>query len=159
MTVLELRKDYKVFVKHCRYYNVKVDDKMHLVGPFSRKEAEAYGYNHKEISPHGGTTLVEIYTRGGELLATGYAKCHTKDSFVRKLGLTKALGRAVGELQMINWTEILSEVGVDRLRSFCEGNLTRRDFERSGTASRRVIREYGVDEVRTRARKALSRRS
>lgn len=158
MTVAELRKTYKVFVKHRRYYSINIDGEIQVVGPFSKKEAAAYGYTHREINAKGGSTEVEIF-KNSKMLASGYAKCHTNDSFVRKLGLTKALGRAMGELQMINWTEVLNEVGVERLRSFCEGGLTRREFERAGTNARRIVREYGVDEVRTRARKALSRRS
>lgn len=158
MTVAELRKTYKVFVKHRRYYSINIDGDTMLVGPFSRREAEAYGYSHKEISSKGGSTEVEIY-KNSKLLASGYAKCNTHDSFVRKLGLTKALGRALGELQMISWVDILNEVGRERLTHFCEGTLSRREFERAGTNARKAVRSLGVDEVRRRARKALARRA
>lgn len=158
MTVAELRKDYKVFVKHRRYYAITIDGETTLVGPFSRKEAASYGYSSKEISAKGGSTEVEIY-KNQKLLASGYAKCNTHDSFVRKLGLVKALGRAMGDLNMISWVDIINEVGRERLTHFCEGGLSRREFERAGTNARKAVRSLGVDEVRRRARKALARRS
>lgn len=60
---------------------------------------------------------------------------------------------------MINWSEIVNEVGPERLRDFCEGNITRREFESVGTNARRLVRTLGVNEARTRARKALARRT
>lgn len=157
-SVAELRQTYKVFVKHRRYYNIKIGKNSNLVGPITRKEAFTYGYDCNDLSAKGGITEVDIFL-DGRLLASGSAICSLKDSFVRKLGLNIALGRALERLDMINWSEIVEEVGQERLRSFCEGNLTRREFEQSGANARRVIRSLGVDEVRTRARKALSRRA
>lgn len=156
-TVAQLRQDYKVFVKHRRYYQLVIDGRNMVVGPFTKKEAANYGYDHRYIHSKGGTTEIDIF-KNGKLLASGGAICSLKDSFVRKIGLSIALGRTLERLDMINWTEIVNEVGQDRLRTFCEGGLTRREFEQSGTAARRVIRLLGIDEVRTRARKALNRR-
>ena len=61
MTVAELRKTYKVFVKHRRYYSINIDGEIQVVGPFSKKEAAAYGYTHREINAKGGSTEVEIF--------------------------------------------------------------------------------------------------
>lgn len=158
-TVSELRQEgLQVFVKHTRYYNIKIGDKTYVVGPFTRAQAASYGYDGSDIHAKGGATEVDIF-KDGVLVAHGGTICSLKDSFVRRLGLTIALARALKGLDMINWTEVVNEVGVDRLRSFCDGKLTRREFEASGTSARRIIRAFGIDETRTRARKALARRS
>lgn len=157
-SVAELRKSFKVFVKHRRYYQVTVDGTQYVTGPFTRNEAMSYGYIGDDMHAKGGVTEVDIF-KGENLLASGGAVCCLKDSFVRKIGLNIALGRALERLDMVNWSEILSEVGPERLRAFCEGSITRREFESVGTNARRLVRTLGVDEARTRARKALARRT
>lgn len=161
-TIAELRQTYKVYVKHKRYYGflhpeIK-GEYSSIDGPLTREEAAALGYTSANMLAHGGQTEIELFYNG-KLLASGYARCNEKDAFNRRLGLTKALGRLLGVLEMVNWNEIVEEVGQERLRTFCEGGLTRREFEQSGSASRRLIRDLGIDEVRTRARKALNRRT
>lgn len=161
-TVAELRQEgFKVFVKHSRYYLETrrfLFEKTLIYGPLSKSEKEASGFGSENLFAKGGKTEVEIY-KNGVLLGEGHAVCSLSDNFNRKIGLQIALGRAQEDLNMVNWTQILNEVGQERLRSFCEGKLTRREFERCGGTARTLIRELGAKETRTRARKALSRRT
>lgn len=52
-----------------------------------------------DVSPTGGTTTVSVETPDGLLVASGSAICSIKDAFVRRVGLTKACGRVVSQLQ------------------------------------------------------------
>lgn len=164
-TVEDLRKaGFRVFVKHSRYYEVDnlmlpiVPVKNVYFGPITRPAAKSMGYVPSTVFPRGGKTEVEIYHRD-RLCSEGHAVCSINDNFNRKIGLTIALGRALERLDMINWDQVLAEVGQERLRSFCDGKYTRRQLESCGTTARSTVRALGVKEMRTRARKALNRRT
>jgi hypothetical protein len=59
---------------------------------------------------------------------------------------------------MINWDRIVSEVGLENLENFCNGGLSGKCFAKLSTAAARSIRNFGVENVRQRARHALYRR-
>ncbi len=61
-------------------------------------------------------------------------------------------------MNTVNWNKVLNETGVDGLRDFCTGSMTRREFESLGTYSRRLVRCLGSDEVRTRGKRVLTLR-
>lgn len=50
------------------------------------------------VSHNGGTTTVEVTDPLTGLTFTGKSFTHENDNFVRKTGLTKALGRAVSQM-------------------------------------------------------------
>lgn len=58
-----------------------------------------------------------------------------------------------------NWSEILEDVGVDNVRRFVTRNMTARQFESLSSTARKLVREFGADALRTRARQALTRRN
>lgn len=64
----------------------------------------------------------------------------------------------------VNWSEIFSTLGYDKVREFADGDLSGRQFYElaqlwdGGPEVRNLLRSRGVDEARQLARKALSRR-
>ena len=59
---------------------------------------------------------------------------------------------------MIKWTNVVKEVGLNKLEDFCNGSLTYKEFESCGPESRRVIRNNGVRRTRRLASQAVRRR-
>jgi hypothetical protein len=55
--------------------------------PFLAEYADFY------LTSSGGLTIIKLERDG--ITATGIAKCSSKDSYVRKVGVVKALGKAV----------------------------------------------------------------
>jgi hypothetical protein len=51
----------------------------------------------QEINPLGGKTTCNLF-RDGDLVATGESNCHPKENFVKAMGRTIALGRALKAL-------------------------------------------------------------
>lgn len=53
-----------------------------------------------DIAPTGGRTVVQVFRNKDDAvpLAEGVAVCAPTDNFVKHVGLTKAVGRLVGEL-------------------------------------------------------------
>ena len=86
-TIHKLRKEgYKVRVIHERIY----------------KTVLHFGGDIHEVSPRGGTTIVELTTPGGERSTIGVAECSTSDNYNRKDGSSKALRRAIVQLEAMN---------------------------------------------------------
>ena len=176
MKVQELRtQGYRVFVKHSRFFKInheigsegnKLRTFLQTTVPLTRSELSSFiasipGIVSTEFLPRGGRTDVEIY-RGEELIGSGVANCSRNDAFNKKIGRAIALGRALENLKMrsncCNWSEILEEVGVENVRRFAIREMTARNFESLSTTTRKLVRELGAEEVRNRARQALSRR-
>lgn len=175
MTVQELRtQGYRVFVKHSRFFRINHEigsdgntlrTSLHTTVPLTRNAFSSFvssipGIVSTEFLPRGGRTEVEIY-RGEELIGSGVANCSKNDAYNKKIGRSIALGRALENLKMrssCNWSEILEEVGLENVRRFAIREMTARNFESLSTTTRKLVRELGAEEVRNRARQALSRR-
>ena len=174
MKVQELRtQGYRVFVKHSRFFRINHEigsdgntlrTSLHTTVPLTRNAFSSFvssipGIVSTEFLPRGGRTEVEIY-RGEELIGSGVANCSKNDAYNKKIGRSIALGRALENLKMssCNWSEILEEVGLENVRRFAIREMTARNFESLSTTTRKLVRELGAEEVRNRARQALSRR-
>lgn len=59
----------------------------------------------------------------------------------------------------VPWNELIEELGVETVRDFVNGTITRKEFEGFGALANNTVRSLGVKETRTRARKALRRRN
>lgn len=178
MTVFQLRAaGYRVYVRHLRFYRINVplagtDIAVPVVNssPSPRSDIQALNglVNGKiEALARGGRTEVEIY-RGETLIGAGVAKCSSKDAYSKKIGRTIALGRAVRNLNLLenpmaavtcNWSSIIEQVGAENVRLFATRQMTARKFESLSSETRKLVREFGTETLRTRARQALSRRS
>lgn len=92
---------YRTYIRHRRYYVVPgYESENYVVGPFTRRQAEQYGYTGRQIYGRGGSTDIEVY-EGETLLFQGGSRCSMSDQFVKKYGRQVALCRA------------LSKIGVD----------------------------------------------
>lgn len=96
---------YKVKVNHRRLTTATVEhmpkklpDQLALITQRSVPLHELRAAN-LELSSKGGMTTVQVETPDGAVVATSTVICSIKDDFVRSVGLTKACGRLVGELQ------------------------------------------------------------
>lgn len=106
VTVEQLRNQgLKVYVRHGRYYDVN----NHLVGPFTRMQAEQ-SHMDRTIFPRGGVTDVEIYSPEGELLTAGHAVCSLNDQYSKRLGRQIAMGRALSQLPLHSAEDIMEIV-------------------------------------------------
>ncbi len=101
-SVAELRRQgNKVKVMHRRWYVTDTLKPEYLL--FTRFELEEFCLNNPVGAPLlgplscGGATLVEITSTDGKN-AVGMAECSLTDNFNRRFGLTKALGRALSNL-------------------------------------------------------------
>lgn len=101
-TVAELRSlGNKVRVCHRRWYVTdELKPKKFL---FTRHEIDEYCVYHPEgpdffLTENGGETVVELTTTNG-VTVVGIAECSKHDNYVRKLGVRKALGRALSQLE------------------------------------------------------------
>lgn len=67
--------------------------------------------------------------------------------------------KRIKNMQTVNWSYMLKQENVSQsdLLAFASGQMSRRTFESLSTTARKIVRELGADEVRRRARKALSR--
>ncbi len=89
-TVKELRKSgYKVKVIHSRCITPYLEN-------VPVRDIRTACLTHL-ICPKGGRTLVELRSPQG-IEVKGEATCSKKDGFNRKLGLAKALGRAMSKI-------------------------------------------------------------
>ncbi len=70
--------------------------RLHIVGPFTKKEATFCGYSCQNLLPKGGLTEIQVYN-GDELIVEGRTRCSPKDSFVRKVGRQIALCRVLSK--------------------------------------------------------------
>jgi len=147
-------RDYKIPSLNAEIYNLSVD-----ILNKTKKTLETKGlYTPIILKPRGGQTIVRLYNEANELLATGVADCSSKDAFCKKIGREIALGRALENLKMANVSTILQEVEVDKLKKFVSHEMNARTFESLCTAARKLVRQYGAEEVRTKVRNALRRR-
>lgn len=120
-TIAELRRSKnKVKVIHRRWYST--DQRKPEYFLFSRHELEEFLLNNQqcpldtEADPRGGTTEV-IITTPDNITGYGYAECSLKDNYNRKMGVIKAMYRALKDIDDIKLQEIedvdYQLVGVD----------------------------------------------
>lgn len=99
-TVAELRKSgFRIRCNHYRYYFDFENDDYVL---FHKREVEEANYLYEVIcstpESRGGETIVEVRTPEG-VEVKGVAYCSPVDSYNKKLGVAKALGRAMQQLK------------------------------------------------------------
>ncbi len=175
-TVSSLRaQGLKVYVQHRRYFRMTLMTEFGEpvpvlnADPLTRSELQKFleGAGNPSVTietlARAGQTVVEIYN-GEEKLGRGVATCSDKDGYCKKIGRAIALGRALENMSKTssvscNWSEMLEEIGTDTVRSFVKRELTARAFEGTHTNARKLVRQLGAEEVRRRARQALTRRN
>lgn len=85
-TIKQLRqRGYKIRVLHTRHQN-----------PVQKLMGKAF-----ELSPHGGSTTIELTTPDKQYNVFGKSVCSLEDNFNRKVGNSIALGRALKQLETL----------------------------------------------------------
>ena len=60
---------------------------------------------------------------------------------------------------MINWSNIISECGLENLTEFAYGNMSKSSFRSFGSNCRRAAKAYNVDRLRDAAQRAVRHRT